>query len=261
MIRRFERRHIVGHLIMLITFTGLVITGFPQKFPGAGWAKGVVLIFGGVSRMRFVHHLLGTIMALQLVYHVLELLWILWVRKMPPLLLPTLQDARDFVLQIKYNLGLETHEPQYGRYSWPEKLEYLALVWGTFLMVATGIVMLYPVRFAQYVPGQIILAAKAAHGGEATLAALAIITWHSYFVHWKHWNTSIFTGTLDRELYIEEHPREYARLISGQVHRPAEIDTRKFLIFTAVTTIVVLACIAFVIWLRAVPVAIETVAS
>ena len=175
MIPRFERRHIVGHLIMLITFTGLVITGFPQKFPTAGWAKGVVLIFGGVSRMRFVHHLLRTIMALQLVYHVLELLWVLWVRKMPPLLLPTLQDAKDFVLQIKYNLGMASHEPQYGRYSWPEKLEYLALVWGTFLMVATGIIMLYPVRFAQYVPGQFILAAKAAHGGEATLAALAII--------------------------------------------------------------------------------------
>ncbi len=259
MIRRFERRHIVGHLIMLITFTGLVITGFPQKFPSAGWAKGIVLIFGGVSRMRFVHHLLGTIMAIQLVYHFLELLWFLWLRKLPPVLLPTLQDGKDFIQQIKYNLGMETHEPQYGRYSWPEKLEYLALVWGTFLMVATGVIMLYPVRFAQFVPGQFILAAKAAHGGEATLAALAIITWHSYFVHWKHWNTSMFTGKLPRELYIEEHPKEFAEMMSGQVSKPAPIDTRKFLVFLAISTVIVLATIAFVVWLRAVPVAIDTV--
>ncbi len=259
MIRRFERHHIIGHLVMLITFTGLVITGFPQMFPNAGWAKGIVLIFGGVSRMRWVHHLLGTIMAIQLVYHLLELMWFLWVRRLPAVLLPTLQDAKDFVQQIKYNIGLVTHEPRYGRYSWPEKLEYLALVWGTLLMVGTGIIMLYPVRFAQFVPGEIILAAKAAHGGEATLAALAIITWHSYFVHWKHWNTSMFTGNLPREQYIEEHPGEYARLISGQAPQPAEIDTKKFLVFTAVATIVVLASIAFVFWLRAVPVAIQTV--
>jgi Cytochrome b subunit of formate dehydrogenase len=259
MIRRFERRHIVGHLIMMVTFIGLVITGFPQKFPSAAWAKGIVLIFGGVSRMRFVHHLLGTIMALQLVYHVLELLWFQWVRRYPWTMIPTLEDARDFIGQIRYNLGLSSSEPQYDRYSWPEKLEYLSLVWGTLLMVGTGIMMLYPIRFAQFVPGQIILAAKAAHGGEATLAALAILTWHSYFVHWKHWNTSIFAGKLPRELYIEEHPKEFARMWGGQTWQPAEISTRKFLAFVAIATVVVLACIGFVIWLRAVPVVLKTV--
>ena len=259
MIRRFERHHIVGHLIMLITFTGLVITGFPQKFPSAEWAKGVVLIFGGVSRMRFVHHLLGTIMALQLVYHVLEVIWFTWVRRYPLFLVPTLQDAKDFVQQIKYNLGMESSEPQYGRYSWPEKLEYLALVWGTFLMVATGIMMLYPIRFGQFIPGQWILAAKAAHGGEATLAALAILTWHSYFVHWKHWNTSMFTGKLPRELYIEEHPKEYAQLMTGETFQPAEVSTKKFLIFVAISTLILLASGAFVVWLRSVPEYLKTV--
>lgn len=259
MIRRFSRRHIIGHLVMAVTFLGLVVTGFPQKFPAAGWAKGVVLIFGGVSRMRFVHHLLGTIMALQLVYHLLELLWFQWVRRYPATMIPTLQDAQDFLQQIRYNLGLVSNEPQYERYSWPEKLEYLSLIWGTLLMVATGIMMLYPIRFARFVPGQIILAAKAAHGGEATLAFLAIITWHSYFVHLKHWNTSMFTGKLPRELYIEEHPKEFARMWSGDVTKPAEVTTQKFLTFVAVTTIVVIACVAFVVWLRAVPMTLKTV--
>jgi len=259
MIRRFERRHIINHLFMLVTFTGLVITGFPQKFPAAGWAKGVVLLFGGVSRMRFVHHLLGTIMAIQLVYHLLELVWLQWVRRFPWTMIPTLDDAKDFLQQIRYNFGLSSNEPQYARYSWPEKLEYLSLVWGTLLMVATGIMMLYPVRFAQFVPGEIILAAKAAHGGEATLAFLAILTWHSYFVHWKHWNTSIFTGTLPRELYIEEHPKEFARMWSGEGVKPAEVTTRKFLVFVAITTVVVLACIGLVVWLRSLPEVVKTV--
>ncbi len=259
MIRRFERRHIVGHLIMLVTFTGLVITGFPQLFPRAGWARGVTLVFGGVSRMRAVHHFLGTIMALQLVYHFLELLWFQWVRKYPWTMIPTLQDVKDFRQQILYNLGLVSHEPQYDRYSWPEKLEYLSLVWGTFLMVATGLIMLFPMRFSEFFPGQFILAAKAAHGGEATLAALAILTWHSYFVHWKHFNTSMFTGKLPREEYIEEHPREFARLWGGEAPKPAEIDTKKFVVFVAITVIVVLACVAFAIWLRAVPTVLPTI--
>ncbi|MCJ7440790.1 MAG: hypothetical protein MUO25_04325, partial [Thermoanaerobaculaceae bacterium] len=71
-IRRFTARHIVNHWVMLVTFAGLVITGMPQKSPGEAWAKGIVLIVGGVERVRFLHHVLGTIMALQLVWHLLE---------------------------------------------------------------------------------------------------------------------------------------------------------------------------------------------
>jgi cytochrome c5 len=57
-------------------------------------------------------------------------------------------------------------------------------------------------------------AAKAAHGGEAVLAVLAIIIWHFYHVHIKHLNPSMLTGKLSHEEMEHEHPAELAHLNS-----------------------------------------------
>lgn len=258
-IRRFTRRHIVHHAVMLVCFIGLVVTGMPQRHPGQNWAKAVVLLFGGVERVRFVHHWLGTIMAFQLVWHVVEVLWITLVRRSPLHLMPALADVRHFVQQIRFNLGLESTPPRMGRYTFAEKLEYLALVWGTVLMVATGVLLLYPVRFSQLVGGEAILAAKAAHGGEALLASLAILTWHAYFVHVRHWNTSMFTGYLEEEAYAEEHALELQRIRRGEVPAPARLVPWRVAVFAAAALVVVGAAAAVLFWIGAMQVAIATV--
>ncbi|MGE5236599.1 MAG: formate dehydrogenase subunit gamma [Acidobacteriota bacterium] len=259
MIRRFSRRHIVNHLVMLVCFLGLVLTGLPQKFPDQAWAKGVVLIIGGLPRVRFLHHLLGTLMAFQLVWHGLEALWLHFARRLSMPMIPRLDDVRQFMQQIRFNLGLASAPPSMDRYTFAEKLEYLALVWGTAVMVATGVILLYPVRWTGLFPGEVILAAKAAHGGEAILAFLSILTWHVYFVHVRHWNKAIFTGTLDEEAYAEEHAIELDRIRNGEVDVPAPIRRWRAVVFAAVTLLVVAATVAFVWWLRAVPTVVSKV--
>jgi len=251
MIRRFTARHIVNHWLMLVTFVGLVVTGMPQKFASEAWAKGVVLIIGGVERVRFLHHLLGTIMALQLVWHAVESVWLHVVRRLRMPMVPRLADGQHFMQQVKFNLGLEKRPPSMGRYTFAEKLEYLALVWGTAVMVATGLLLLYPVRWASLVPGEVILAAKAAHGGEAILAFLSILTWHLYFVHVRHWNTAIFTGRLDEEVYAEEHPLELATMRRGE-GKAAErrLEAWRLLVFAVATVLIVGGAAALYWWLR-----------
>jgi formate dehydrogenase subunit gamma len=249
-IRRFTARHIVNHWVMLIAFTGLVITGMPQKFPGEAWAKGIVLIVGGVERVRFLHHVLGTIMALQLVWHVLEGVWLHLVKRLGMPMVPRLADVKDFMQQIKFNIGMEKHPPRMDRYGFAEKLEYLALVWGTAAMVLTGLLLLYPVRWSSLFPGEVILAAKAAHGGEAILAFLSILTWHVYFVHIRHWNTAIFNGKLDAEAYAEEHPAELARLRRGEEAAPRAIETWRIAVFLVVTAATIAGVAALYWWVR-----------
>ncbi len=249
-IRRFTPRHIANHWIMLVTFLGLVVTGMPQKFPAEAWAKGVVLIIGGVERVRFIHHLLGTIMALQLVWHLAEGVWLHLVRRLDMPMIPKLADAKDFMQQIRFNVGLAGEPPRMDRYGFAEKLEYLALVWGTAVMVLTGLLLLYPVRWSSLFPGEWILAAKAAHGGEAILAFLAILTWHVYFVHIRHWNTAIFTGKLEAEAYAEEHPLELARLRRGEQSAPAAIRSWRVVVFALATLAMVAGIVVLLYWLR-----------
>jgi len=247
---RFTTRHIANHWLMLATFLGLVITGMPQKYAAAMWAKGIVLIIGGVERVRFIHHMLGTIMALQLLWHVVEGVWLHLVRRRAMPMVPWVSDVKDFVQQVKYNLGMAKQPPRMDRYTFAEKLEYLALVWGTAVMVLTGLVLLYPVRWSSLFPGEWILAAKAAHGGEAVLAFLSILTWHVYFVHVRHWNTAIFTGKLDEEAYAEEHPLELARIRRSEPPPPAPRQRWRVVLFAVVTVVLVAGVVALMVWLR-----------
>lgn len=258
-LRRFTRRHVVNHLVMIACFLGLVITGMPQRYASTAWAKGMVMIIGGVERVRWIHHFLGTLMALQLVWHFLEAVWLHFVRRLPMPMIPKLKDVIDFRDQVRYNVGVVDRPPEMERYTFAEKLEYLALVWGTAVMVATGLFLLYPVKWSSLLSGEFILAAKAAHGGEALLAFLSILTWHAYFVHFRHWNTSIFTGHLDEHAYAEEHALELAQIRRGEQPVAKPVQKRRVAVFAVVTVITVAAVFALVFWLDRSNIAIRTI--
>ncbi len=91
-------------------------------------------------------------------------------------------------------------------------------------MVITGFMMWNPIATARFLPGEFIPAAKAAHGGEALLAVLAIILWHFYHVHIRHFNRSIFTGKMTRDEMLTEHPVELEEIESGRRPPPPTED-------------------------------------
>jgi mono/diheme cytochrome c family protein len=109
-----------------------------------------------------------------------------------------------------------------GRYTFEEKMEYWAFAWGAIIMGATGFMMWNPISTTKLFPGEVIPAAKAAHGGEALLAVLAIIIWHMYGVHVKRFNKAMFTGKITEEEMLHEHPLELADIKAGIADRPVD---------------------------------------
>jgi mono/diheme cytochrome c family protein len=96
------------------------------------------------------------------------------------------------------------------------------------IMGLTGFMMWNPITTAHFFPGEVIPAAKAAHGGEALLAVLAIIVWHMYGVHIKRFNRSMFTGKMTEAEMLHEHPLELADIKAGIAERPLDpADVRK----------------------------------
>jgi hypothetical protein len=79
-------------------------------------------------------------------------------------------------------------------------------------MIVTGFMLWNPIATTRFLPGQWIPAALVAHGGEAVLAVLAVIVWHGYGVHLRHFNRSMFTGTMTEEEMRHEHPLELDEL-------------------------------------------------
>jgi cytochrome b subunit of formate dehydrogenase len=212
---RFPLAYRIEHWVQMASFTILAITGLPQKFSEAGLSKAFIGLLGGIEVVRVIHRISATILMLAVVYHIGIVLYRMYVKRFRPSMLPGLADLRNAIQAFRYNLGLGKTRPQQGRYTFEEKAEYWAFVWGTMVMVFTGFMLWNPIATARFLPGQFIPAAKAAHGGEALLAVLAIILWHMYHVHIRTFNRSMFKGTISEEEMLHEHPLELADIKAG----------------------------------------------
>ncbi len=213
---RFNLAQRIEHVILILSFTLLCLTGLPQKYAGQGWAESLIALLGGIETVRIIHRVAATVFILQTVYHVVVLGYKLFVLRLSASIMPTMQDAQDGIQALLYNLGIVKRRPKMGRYTFDEKLEYWAMIWGTIVMVLTGFMLWNPIATANILPGQFIPAAKSAHGGEALLAFLGILVWHTYHVHLRHFNRSIWTGKLTREEMVHEHPLELAQIEAGK---------------------------------------------
>jgi len=222
---RFHWTQRVEHILLLTSFTMLGFTGLPQKFSTAGWAQALVHFFGGIETTRLIHHICAIILMFLAIYHILDIGYKIFVRRTRLSMLPGIQDIKDAFQSFFYNIGLSKKRPQMGRYTFEEKAEYWALIWGTVIMGITGFMMWNPIITARFLPGEIIPASKAAHGGEALLAVMAIIVWHMYGVHLKRFNKAMFTGKQSEEEMLHEHPLELADIKAGIAQRPVEAKT------------------------------------
>ena len=215
--RRFNVSDRIEHILLLVSFTILVITGIPQKYAPAPWAETMIQLMGGIETVRIIHRISAIVLAIESVYHLFTVSYKMFVRHTRLTMLPGPKDVVNFIEAVKFNLGLSKTHPQYGRYNFEEKLEYWAVVWGTAIMGLTGFMLWNPIVTTKLLPGSSIPAAKAAHSGEALLAMLAIIVWHLYGVHIRTFNRSMFTGSLTHEQMLHEHPGELRRIETGQM--------------------------------------------
>ncbi len=223
--RQYERFHWtqrISHALLLTSFTMLGLTGLPQKFAQTGWAQAMIGFFGGIETTRLIHHTFAVVLILLAIYHLLDIGYKIFVRRTSLTMLPTFKDVKDALQAFLYNLGLGKTRPQMGRYTFEEKAEYWALIWGVAIMGLTGFMMWNPIFTAKLLPGEIIPAAKAAHGSEALLAVLAIVVWHMYGVHIKRFNKAMWTGKQTEEEMLHEHPIELADIKAGLAERPVD---------------------------------------
>lgn len=227
---RFTNLQRTEHLLMMIFFTVLIITGLPQKFHEGSWAHWLVQFLGGIDRTRLIHRITGGLFALLAFFHLGRVTIQVARRKARPTMLPVFKDFRDAVLTLRYNLGLTEEKAQFDRFDFRQKFEYLGLVMGGMVMIVTGTILIYPVLVTQFLPGVLIPAAKTAHSYESLLAFLALCIWHTYGAHFSPEvfpaDTSIFTGKISRERMEAEHSLELARLLPPPPpEEPAPVKT------------------------------------
>jgi cytochrome b subunit of formate dehydrogenase len=248
---RFSASYRWQHAVMAVAFLVLAVTGLPQKYIllNNPYLDDLIDLLGGIESVRVVHRWAATVLMLATVYHLLEVAYHVIVRRVALSMLPRYQDVADALQAVRYNLGLAKERPHTDRYTWEEKVEYWSLIWGTIVMIGTGFMLWNPVATARFLPGQWIPAAQVVHGGEALLAILAVLVWHFYSMHLRHFNRSMLTGTMTEHEMAEEHPLELARIKAGTApaRDPAAI-ARQARIFLPVAGVLALVLLAGVYW-------------
>jgi cytochrome b subunit of formate dehydrogenase len=220
-VTRFSGLERVEHFAVMSLFAVLALTGFPQKFYDHRWAQVLTGWLGGVDTARFFHRAAGIAFGVLLVAHIARLVYSV-VRGMTALsMVPTRQDFADAVQTIKYYLRLTDTPAKFDRFDYRQKFEYWGLILGSFIVVGTGLALLFPIQAALLLPGQVIPAAYVAHSQEGLMAFLVVVVWHIYNAHLSPdvfpFDTSIFTGEISVERMHHEHPLELERIVKQDV--------------------------------------------
>jgi formate dehydrogenase subunit gamma len=223
-LQRFSISQRAEHALMLTLFLVLSVTGFPQKFFSALTSQAIVDALGGVGPVRLIHRVSGGLFTLLAAWHFGAAIVGVARRRAPLTMVPTRKDFTDAITTLRYYLGASREQARFDRFDYRQKFEYWGLVFGALVMVATGLVLLFPLIAARFLPGQVIPASKVAHGSEGLMAFLVVIVWHIYNAHLSPdvfpFDTSIFTGRISRERMEKEHPLELERVEAAA--RPPE---------------------------------------
>ena len=214
------------HFLVIISFLTLAVTGMALKFASERWAEFVADFFGSFVVLGALHRFMAVI---TFTYFALNfiLMYQNWKKSGKSLLMfcfdkdsmiPNLRDAKELLQTFRWFFGLGP-QPRYGRWTYWEKFDFMAVFWGVAVIGMTGLCLWFPEQFTRVIPGYWINIATIIHSDEALLASGFIFTIHFFNTHLRPekfpMDPVIFTGTMPLEELMHERPREYEELVES----------------------------------------------
>ncbi|HEY6952093.1 MAG TPA: hypothetical protein VI758_06775 [Bacteroidota bacterium] len=223
---RFTRLNRTLHVVMIIMFMSLALTGMTLKFSYTQWAVILSRLFGGFESAGYIHRVAASFMIAAFVVHLADLVrrkrkeyktWRALIFGKDTMVF-TRRDLADFWGSMKWFLGLG-NRPQYGRWTYWEKFDYFAVFWGMMVIGSTGLMLWFPEFFTLLLPGWLINVATIIHSDEALLAVGFIFTVHFFNTHLRPekfpMDIVIFSGRMDVDELREDKPGEYEDLLKN----------------------------------------------
>ncbi|MGB5849572.1 MAG: cytochrome b/b6 domain-containing protein [Ignavibacteriaceae bacterium] len=253
-IQRFTRLNRILHILMIISFITLALTGMSLKFSYSGWAVILSKFFGGFESAGYLHRFAAVVMISVFFTHLIDLIRIKrkefgsWIKFLSGdnSMVFNKKDLKDFIGSLKWFLG-KGDRPDYGRWTYWEKFDYFAVFWGMVVIGSTGLTLWFPELFTRVFPGWFLNVATIIHSDEALLATGFIFTVHFFNTHLRPekfpMDVVIFSGRIPLEEFKLDRPDEYNKLVeSGELekyfvepYQPIVIKAIKIFGWTALT--------------------------
>ncbi|MDF1577273.1 MAG: hypothetical protein P1P81_02390 [Desulfobulbales bacterium] len=229
-LERFSVFQRMTHLLVIVSFLTLAITGMALKFAMEDWAQWIAYFFGGFTVLGALHRFFA-IVTFFYFFLTMIMLYTKWQESKKTLfgfifdpegLVPNLNDLNEFIATIKWFFG--GPRPYYGHWTYWEKFDFMAVFWGIAVIGSSGLALWFPVGFSNLFPGYWLNIATIIHSDEALLAAGFIFTIHFYNTHLRPdkfpLDPVIFVGSITVDELKHERPREYDQLVaSGELEK------------------------------------------
>jgi len=222
-IQRFTKDQRITHIFVVLSFVLLALTGMMMKFANLPWAQKLAGLFGGVENAGALHRFGAVLTFGYFFFHLYSMFRLKRKTRMSwkkmifgkRSLMFNKKDIKDFFGSIKWFLGLGPR-PEYGRFTYWEKFDYMAVFWGVGVIGLSGLILWFPELFTKFLPGWLINVAMIIHSDEALLAVGFIFTIHFFNTHLRPesfpLDSVIFTGVVPLDEYKEDRPEEYKYL-------------------------------------------------
>ena len=226
------------HALIIMSFLLLVITGMPLKFYYAGWAQTMLTAMGGQAVAAVLHRVGAIITIFYMLTHISSVVWALIsgrqqfknpetghysLRRIgavafgPDSPMPGIQDVKDVIAHNKWFFG-RGPKPDFDRWTYWEKFDYMAVFWGVAMIGVSGLIMWFPEFFTIFLPGWSINVAHIIHSDEALLAAGFIFTFHFFNVHFRPdkfpMDKVMFSGRISKAELMGERKKLYDRWVA-----------------------------------------------
>jgi cytochrome b subunit of formate dehydrogenase len=263
--RRFTPYQRATHLTVILSFFGLAITGMMLKFSYTDWAHTLARFLGGIEGAGWIHRVCAVATFGYMAAHLVDVArrWRATRKSAkefflgPDSLVPKPSDVTEFVATMKWFMG-RGPSPRYGRWTYWEKFDYLAVFWGVVVIGSTGLCLWFPVAFTHFLPGWAINVATIIHSDEALLATGFIFTIHFFNTHFRPekfpMDPVIFTGSMSLKELEHDRPELYARLVAeGQLEQhlvdpPSPLLSRAARVFGMTALVVGFTVIALIVY-------------
>ncbi|MEJ2201825.1 MAG: cytochrome c3 family protein [Desulfuromonadaceae bacterium] len=234
MYRRFTKRHVVLHFLVIVSFLGLSLTGLPLKFADQHWAKVFMEFFGSAANAGLIHRICAGITFVYFGTALYLSVDFLFLRKDipgnflqrlfgPESLCPNFRDVRDVTHMVRWFL-FRGPKPTFERWTYWEKFDFIAVFWGMFAIGGSGLMLWFPEFFGAFLPGWAFNVATIVHSDEALLATGFIFTVHFFNTHGRPekfpMDFVIFNGEMPKEEFIHERGDQWKRYeAEGVLHK------------------------------------------
>lgn len=221
-VRRFSMWTRATHAVLAASVFGLVLTGMPMRYQDAFWAHWLLSLEQGHDGAAALHKTFAVGFFSAGAMHVVGMLaaWLTGRFRLRSILGPDSimlrpKDLTNIVGNLRF-LHDRGPRPDFDRFTYWEKFDYFAEIWGLLVIGLSGLAMWFPARAAEYFPGWIVNAALIFHSYEGLLAMGFLFSIHFFNTHLRPdvfpVDPVIFSGDISMHEVEERYHGWYQRL-------------------------------------------------